>query len=116
MKAIVARANFGTVKRKLKKILGRFDARIVRTRDPLSFFLLPLFPDLTTSHSLKMLAYTALAALALGLTASAQSIPATASAEDLALVSAQFANSGFNLTTVRYTYTFWSYKRALVER
>ncbi|GAA5958955.1 hypothetical protein JCM3765_000784 [Sporobolomyces pararoseus] len=46
-----------------------------------------------------MLAYTALAALALGLTASAQSIPATASAEDLALVSAQFANSGFNLTS-----------------
>ncbi|GAA5979162.1 hypothetical protein JCM5350_007087 [Sporobolomyces pararoseus] len=46
-----------------------------------------------------MLAYTALAALALGLSASAQSIPATASAEDLALVSAQFANSGFNLTS-----------------
>ncbi|GAA6016800.1 hypothetical protein JCM11491_001811 [Sporobolomyces phaffii] len=46
-----------------------------------------------------MLAYAALATLALGLRASAQSIPATASAEQLALVSAQFANSGFNLTT-----------------
>jgi hypothetical protein len=47
-----------------------------------------------------MLAYAALATLALGLSASAQSIPATASAEELALVSAQFSNSGFNLTTV----------------
>ncbi|GAA5933521.1 YbhB/YbcL family Raf kinase inhibitor-like protein [Sporobolomyces koalae] len=46
-----------------------------------------------------MLAYTALAALALGLRVSAQSIPAVASAEELALVGAQFANSGFNLTT-----------------
>ncbi|GAA5888091.1 hypothetical protein JCM16303_001501 [Sporobolomyces ruberrimus] len=46
-----------------------------------------------------MLAFTALATLALGLRASAQSIPATASAEELALVSAQFANSGFNLST-----------------
>ncbi|GAA5905969.1 YbhB/YbcL family Raf kinase inhibitor-like protein [Sporobolomyces salmoneus] len=46
-----------------------------------------------------MLAYTTLLALALGLSASAQSIPATATQEELALVSAQFSNSGFNLTT-----------------
>jgi len=36
----------------------------------------------------------------LTLRATAQSIPEDADSEDLALVSAQFANSGFNLTTV----------------
>ncbi|GAA5821468.1 hypothetical protein JCM10212_002120 [Sporobolomyces blumeae] len=45
-----------------------------------------------------MLTSAALLAVAVGLV-SAQSIPSSASAADLALVSAQFANSGFNLTS-----------------
>lgn len=109
-----SRPIFGRKKKIVEKVSGRDQARDRDRVSGSSETRVPSPPSSSSSslaHPSPLVMFTRTTALAaaaaatVALTfgvssASAQSIPATASAEELALVSAQFSNSGFNLSTV----------------
>ena len=83
------------------RVSGSSETRVPSPPSSSSSSLAHPSPLVMFTRTTALAAAAATVALTFGVsTASAQSIPATASAEELALVSAQFSNSGFNLSTV----------------